>query len=104
MNFSIHAMSASIRTALTRELKPFEAPLLSTNDPQFLWPKYHILKYFEDWLKTKVWNGKSEKQKNVYIITNLWRAYKNHCTYSGIQLAHKVFNYAQSFICVDWKI
>ena len=54
MNFSIHAMSASSRTALTRELKPFEAPLLSTNDPQFLWPKYHILKYFEDWLKTKV--------------------------------------------------
>ena len=39
-------MSASSRTALTRELKPFEAPLLSTNDPQFLWPKYHILKYF----------------------------------------------------------
>ena len=37
-------------TALTRELKPFEEPFLSTADPQFSLLKLQILKYF-DWLK-----------------------------------------------------
>ena len=30
-------MNVSITTTLTRELKPFEAPFLSTDDPRFLW-------------------------------------------------------------------
>ena len=47
-------MSVSSTTALTRELKPFGAPFLSTDDPQFSWLKYQILKYFEDWLNRKV--------------------------------------------------
>ena len=34
--------------ALTRELIPFEGPFFSNDDPQFLWPKHHILKHFED--------------------------------------------------------
>ena len=45
-------MNVSSTTALTRELKPLEAPFLSTDNPRFLWLKYQILIYFEDWLKT----------------------------------------------------
>ena len=59
-------MNVSSTTALTHEIKQLEA-LLSTGDPQFLWLKYKILIYFEDWLKIiEVRPGlseKSEKQK-----------------------------------------
>ena len=30
------------------ELKPLEAPFLTTDDPRLLWLKYQILIYFED--------------------------------------------------------
>ena len=50
MKFS--TMNANSKTVLKRELKPFEALFLSTNDPQFSWLKHQILKYFKDWLKT----------------------------------------------------
>ena len=60
-------MNVSSTIALTRELKPFETPFLSIDDPRFSWLKYQILKYFEDWLTTiEVRPGvheKSEKQK-----------------------------------------
>ena len=63
MNFSIYA-------ALTRELKPFEVPFLSTNYAWFPWLTYQILKYFENCLTAiEVRPGvyeKSEKQK-VFI-------------------------------------
>ena len=39
-------MNVSSTTALTCELKPIEAPFLSTDNPQFLWLKYQILIYF----------------------------------------------------------
>ena len=45
-------MNVSSTTALTRELKPLQAPFLLTDNPRFLWLKYQILLYFEDWLKT----------------------------------------------------
>ena len=44
-------MNVSSTTTLTRELKPLEAPFLSTEDPRFLWLKYQILTYFGDCLK-----------------------------------------------------
>ena len=70
MNFSIYAVNVSCRTALTHELKPFEVPFLSTDDPRFSRLKYHILKPLEDWLTTiGVRPGvyeKSEKQ-NMFI-------------------------------------
>ena len=60
-------MNVSSTTALTRELKQLQAPFLLTDDPRFLWLKYQILLYFEDWLKTiEVRPGvyeKSEKQR-----------------------------------------
>ena len=39
-------MNVSSTTALTRELKPLEAPFLSTDDQWFLWLKHQILIYF----------------------------------------------------------
>ena len=60
-------MNVSSTTALILELKPLEASFLPTDDPRFLWLKYQILIYFEDWLKTtEVRPGvyeKLEKQK-----------------------------------------
>ena len=44
-------MNVSSTTALAPELKPLEAPFVSTGDPLFLWLKYQNLIYFEDWLK-----------------------------------------------------
>ena len=67
-------MNVSSTTDLISELKPLEAPFLPTDDPWFLWLKYKILSYFEDWLKTnEVRPGVYEKSetKNVSIITNL---------------------------------
>ena len=61
-------MNVSSTTYMTHELKPLEAPFaFLPTDPQFLWLKYQILSYFEDWLKTievppRVYK-KSEKQK-----------------------------------------
>ena len=40
-------MNVSSTTALTRELKPLEAPFLPTDDSWILWLKYQILIYFE---------------------------------------------------------
>ena len=58
-------MSAA-KQALTRELKPLEAPFLPTDDPRILWLKYQILIYFEGLKTIEVRPGvyeKSEKQK-----------------------------------------
>ena len=68
-------MNISSTTALTRELKPLEAPFLPTDHLWFLWLKYQILIYFENCLKTIEVRLGAYKQvretKNVYIITNL---------------------------------
>ena len=47
------------------EMKPFEAPFLSTNDPQFSWLKYQFLKYFEDWLTTTEVRPDQEYMKSL---------------------------------------
>ena len=69
MNFLIHAVNFSSKTALRRELKPFGVPFSSTDDPRFSWLKCQILKYFEDCLTTievrLAVHEKSEKQKKV---------------------------------------
>ena len=59
-------MNVSSTRALTRELKPSEAPFFPTDDPRILWLKYQILVYFEGLKKIEVRPGvykKSEKQK-----------------------------------------
>ena len=61
-------MSAA-KQALTRELKPLEAPFLPTDDPRILWLKYQILIYFEGLKTNEVRTGaykNSDKQK-VFI-------------------------------------
>ena len=41
-------MNASSTTASSLELKLFNAPFSSINDPRFSWLKNQLLKYFED--------------------------------------------------------
>ena len=45
-------MNVSSTTASSRELKLFNAPFSSINDPRFSWLKNQLLKYFENWLKS----------------------------------------------------
>ena len=42
-------MNVSITITFTSELKPFDAPFLSTDDPRLLLLKYQFLTYFENW-------------------------------------------------------
>ena len=72
---SICAMNVSSIAASTHELKPFEAPFLSTDDPWFSW-----LKYFEDWLTaTEVKPGVYEKSQNMFMSSQIYQGHKNHC-------------------------
>ena len=84
-------MNVSSTTALTCELKPYEAPFLPTYDSLFLWLKYQILIYFEDWLKTAevrpevykksekktICNDKSVKGIKIKVHIVIEQAYKN---------------------------
>ena len=61
---SMYAMNVIITTALTRELKPFEAPFLSADEPWFSWLKYQFSEYFKDCLtKNEVKPGVYEKSE-----------------------------------------
>ena len=79
---------------LTPELKPFEAPFLSTNDSRFLSHKF--LKKFEDWLTT------IEVRPGVYEKPEIQKCLCHRKSIKGIkssvgtviELAYKVFNYA----------
>ena len=90
-------MNVNITTALTRELNPLEAPFLATDDPRFLWLKYQILIYFEDWLKTiEVRPGvykKSEKQK-MFIQSLICKGHIKINVHTVIEQAYKVFDHA----------
>ena len=70
-------MNVSSTTDLTRELKPLEAPFLPTGDPRFLWLKYQILAYFEDWLKTIEVTKNQRNKKYLY----------NHKSVKGIKIS-----------------
>ena len=77
-------MNVSSKTALAREMKQFEVPFLSTDDPRFSVLKYQFLKYFDDWITTielgpRVYE-KSEKQK-VFRKSQIYNEQKSHCTY-----------------------
>ena len=48
----LNIRNVSSTTASSHELKPFNAPFSSTDDPQFSWLKSQFLKYFEDWSKS----------------------------------------------------
>ena len=56
-------MNVSSTTASSRELKPFNASFLSTDDPRFSRLKNQFLKYFEDWLRSI-----EERPRGIYKI------------------------------------
>ena len=78
------------------ELKPLEAPFLSTDNPRFLWLKYQILMFFEDCLKTiDVRSEVYEKPEKQKIFTFNQKSIKSiQSTYYHGEQAYKVFDYA----------
>ena len=73
-------MNVSSTTALACELKLFEAPFLSTDDPWFSWLKHEFLKNFEDWLTTiEMRPGVHERQK-MFISSQIY----TYCNRTGI--------------------
>ena len=73
-NLSIYEMNVSSITALTCELKSFDASFLSIGDPCFSWQSYEFLKLFEDWLtRIDVWPVRKIWQKimfkSLYILS-----------------------------------
>ena len=73
-------MNVSNTTALSRELKPFNAPFSSTDDPRFLWLKNQFLKYFEDWLSS------IEKRPRAYTKSEKQKMFVSPQTYEGLKI------------------
>ena len=76
-------MNVSSTTASSRELKPFNAPFSSIDDPWFSWLKNQFLKYFKDWFRsieerTEAYT-KSKKQK-MFVIASIQRR-ENHSAF-----------------------
>ena len=85
---------SSSTTALTCELKPFDAPFLSTDDPRFSWLK-QFTKYFEDWLTTvEVRPGVYEKfEKKCWYYHKHFQDIKSlylELAYIKFSITHKV--------------
>ena len=78
--------------ALARELKPLKAPFLPTDGPRFLWLKYQILMYFEDFIKTievRPVAYKSQRNKKCLYNYKSMKGIKIHV----MEQAYKVFIY-----------
>ena len=91
----MYAVNVSSRTALTRELKLFEAPFLSTNDPRFSWLKYQILKYLEGWLTTiEVRPGVYEKPEKKNLNNHKSIKDIKIIVHTVTELPYKVLDYA----------
>ena len=101
-------MNVSSATASSRELKPFNAPFSSADDPRFSWLKNQFLEYFEDWLRSIEERpgayGKSEKQK-MFISSQTYESLKI-TAHSVIELVkflimHKVSYVLTKVFCQD---
>ena len=101
-------MNVSSTTSLSRELKPFNAPLALSDDPRFSWLKNRFLKFFEDWLRSIEKRPeactKSEKQKK-FISSQTYESLKI-IVHSIIELAkfliiHKVSHVLTERFCQD---
>ena len=73
-------MNVSSTTASSHELKPFNAPFLSTDDPRFSWLKNQFLKYFEDWLKS------IEERPGSYTKSEKQKMFISSQTYEGLKI------------------
>ena len=79
--------------ASSQELKPFNAPFSSTDDPRFSWLKIYFLKNFEDWWESieerPAACTKSDKQK-TFISSQI---------YEGLEITvHAVIELAKFLI------
>ena len=73
-------MNVSSITASSRELKPFNVPLSSTDDPRFSWLENQFLKYFEDWLRS------IEERPGAYTKSEKQKMFISSQTYEGLKI------------------
>ena len=83
------------QTAWSHELRPFNAPFSSTDDPRFSWLKNQFLKYFEDWL------GSLEERTGAYTKFEEQKMFISSQTYKGLKITvHSVIELVK-FLIID---
>ena len=83
------------QTAWSHELRPFNAPFSSTDDPWFSWLKNQFLKYFEDWL------GSLEERTGAYTKFEEQKMFISSQTYKGLKITvHSVIELVK-FLIID---
>ena len=86
-------MNVSSTTASSRELKPFNAPFSSIDDPPFSWLKHQFLKYFEDWLRS------IEERPGAYTKSQKQKMFLSSQTYEGVKITvHSVIELVKFLI------
>ena len=81
------------QTAWSHELRPFNAPFSSTDDPRFSWLKNQFLKYFEDWL------GSLEERTGAYTKFEEQKMFISSQTYKGLKITvHSVIELVKFLI------
>ena len=81
------------QTAWSHELRPFNAPFSSTDDPWFSWLKNQFLKYFEDWL------GSLEERTGAYTKFEEQKMFISSQTYKGLKITvHSVIELVKFLI------
>ena len=86
-------MNVSSTTASSRELKPFNAPFSSIDDPRFSWLKNQFLKYFEDWLRS------IEERPGAYTKSEKQKMFISSQTYEGVKITvHSVIELVKFLI------
>ena len=83
------------QTAWSRELRPFNAPFSSTDDPRLSWLKNQFLKYFEDWL------GSLEERTGAYTKFEEQKMFISSQTCKGLKITvHSVIELVK-FLIID---
>ena len=86
-------MNVSSTTASSHELKPFNAPFSSIDDPRFSWLKNQFLKYFEDWLRS------IEERPGAYTKSEKQKMFLSSQTYEGVKITvHSVIELVKFLI------
>ena len=81
------------QTTWSHELRPFNAPFSSTDDPWFSWLKNQFLKYFEDWL------GSLEERTGAYTKFEEQKMFISSQTYKGLKITvHSVIELVKFLI------
>ena len=91
-------MNVSSTTASSRELKPFNTPFLSTDDPWFSGLKNQFLKNFKDWLRS------IEKRLGAYTKSEKHKMFIPSQKYEGLKITvNSVVEFVKVLILIMHK-